>query len=35
MQENLSNIIAELGDSFAIQDISILVPGVEYHFTHT
>lgn len=35
MVDNLFNVITEFGDSFAIQDISILVPGVEYYFTRT
>ena len=33
MGDNLFNVIHELGDSFAIQDISILVPGMDYYFT--
>lgn len=35
MIDNLFNIITDFGDSFAIQNISILVPGVEYYFTRT
>ncbi len=35
MGENLLKVITEFGDSFAIQDISILCPGVEYYFTRT
>jgi len=34
MTDNLFNVITESGDSFAVQDVSILVPGVEYYFTH-
>jgi len=33
MTDNLFNVITESGDSFAVQDVSILVPGVEYYFT--
>jgi hypothetical protein len=35
MVDNPFNVIAEFGDSFAIQDISILVPDIEYYFTRT
>lgn len=33
MGDNLFKVIDEFGDSFAVQDISILVTGVEYYFT--
>ncbi len=35
MGDNLFNIIAEFGDSFAIQDMSTLLPGIEYYFIRT
>jgi hypothetical protein len=35
MGDNLINVINQFGESFEIQDISILVPGIEYYFTCT
>jgi len=35
MEDNLFNVIKQFGDSFAIQDISIIVPGIEYYFTRS
>jgi len=35
MEDNLFNIINDFGNSFAIQDWSILVSGMEYYFTRT
>ena len=35
MGDNLFNVVTEFGDSFAIQDNSILVPGIEYYFTRS
>lgn len=35
MGDNLFKVISEFGDSFAIQDSSIIVPGIEYYFTRS
>lgn len=35
MQESLHDFISKIDDSFAIQDYSIIVPGIEYCFTRT